>query len=545
MPNNRSAITTTKRTAKTSRYFTRNNNHHDKKSIIKDGSLSGEDISHTDVADCSGKGRQRERGTRYNDDSIKKRRRGEGGGDSVNGHAVLSSVEDVKAATEGKADGAGSSSCRDVKTVLSEQTPELHAGDGRSVNDAGKESVIENGTEASSVSGGITIVQEEEEEVSVETCHEQDSVNRHDASSGIIPQPPSPEKSQQQQPRSKSASPRKKPPKLSPYFPKPLPLIESSCLPFPPISAPTFGLIQEQLSSSPFRLLIATIFLNRTRGPVAIPVLFQLFQRYPTISDMACAKHADIVDIIRGLGFQNQRATKFIALARKWLESPPERGRRYRKLNYPCKRDGADVAPDEVVGDEEDEEDVEEERGGRDQEDTSSTRAGGCRTRVAWEIAHLPGIGAYAIDSWRIFCRDRLRYYHEEAETAETDSFNTTFTKHKSRGRGANNYEPEWKRVLPHDKELRAYLSWKWLKEGWVWNCENGQRTKADVEMMKRAEKGGVAFFEEGDGHMVLMNNVNHDNTTSTATLDMMAVQEGRLLEDGWIKKAGFSLDYS
>lgn len=302
-------------------------------------------------------------------------------------------------------------------------------------------------------------------------------------------------KPQQEQPqkRPRSSSPRKQPPKLSPYFPKPLPLIETSCLPFPPISAPTFGLIQEQLSLSPFRLLIATIFLNRTRGPVAIPVLFKLFDLHPTIEDMARANHDDIVSIIRGLGFQNQRATKFIALAQKWLQSPPERGKRYRKLNYPLKRDGADVAPDEVVRDEAD-------QGGD----------GKCDTRVAWEIAHLPGVGAYAIDSWRIFCRDHLRFGSSPSATS-----------------GDVCYEPEWKRVLPQDKELRAYLSWKWLREGWIWNCENGTRTKADAEMMKRAEKGGVAF-EGGDGHLVVMN-------IQASSTGVHGLQD--------VRKAGFSLD--
>ncbi|KAF5017110.1 hypothetical protein F66182_11008, partial [Fusarium sp. NRRL 66182] len=214
-------------------------------------------------------------------------------------------------------------------------------------------------------------------------------------------------------------------------------------------------------------------FLNRTRGPVAIPVLFKLFELYPTIEDMASANHEDIVSIIRGLGFQNQRATKFIALAQKWLESPPGRGKRYRKLNYPLKRDGADVAPDEVVRDEAD-------QGGDGQRDT----------RVAWEIAHLPGV---------------------VSSTAADEV----------------GYEPEWKRVLPQDKELRAYLSWKWLQEGSVWNCENGSRKKADKEMMKRAEKGGVAF-DGGDGHLIVMD----IQSTSAGVHGLQSV-----------RKAGFSLN--
>jgi endonuclease III len=288
--------------------------------------------------------------------------------------------------------------------------------------------------------------------------------------------------------RSKSASPRKNPPppKLSPYFPKPLPLVDASCLPFPPISASSFGLIQEQLTHSPFRLLIATIFLNRTRGPVAIPVLFQLFEKYPTIQTMADANHADIVTVIRGLGFQNQRANKFIAMARTWLSSPPQRGKRYRKLHYPCKRDGVDIGADEVIGEGD--------------------------ARVAWEIAHLPGVGAYAIDSWRIFCRDILVLDETDPTTKEIG------------------YEPEWKRVLPQDKELRAYLTWMWLKEGWLWDPETGNKTPADAGMMERAKRGGVAY-EAPNGNWVLESIASSDDEREKHVVP--------------VRRAGFSLAYS
>lgn len=259
------------------------------------------------------------------------------------------------------------------------------------------------------------------------------------------------------QPPAKKA--RKKPPKVSPYFPKATGDTES-CLPFPPISVESFGLIQEQLAHDPFRLLLATIFLNRTRGGVAIPVLFRLFERYPTIESMAAADLVDVVDMIHCLGFQNQRAKKCIELAKTWLVAPPEKGKRYRKLHYPKKGDGRDVGAEECIDDDD--------------------------PRVAWEIAHLPGVGAYAIDSWRIFCRDRLRGVASDWK-----------------GNGAEEgFIPEWKRVLPMDKELRAYLTWMWLKEGWVWDRETGERTRASEKMMRAAKKGGLAY--EQDGNWVL-----------------------------------------
>lgn len=252
-------------------------------------------------------------------------------------------------------------------------------------------------------------------------------------------------------------TPRRKYPKLSPYFPL-VQIDAESCLPFPPIDKPSFGLIQEQLAHDPFRLLIATIFLNRTRGGVALPVLFQVFERYPTIEAMAAAAQSEFVSLIRCLGFQNQRATKCITLAQTWLTNPPTPHKRYRRIHYPREFDGRNVGRDECI----------------DQEDL----------RVAWEVAHLPGVGAYSLDSWRIFCRDELRGLAE-------DWIGT--------GAKESGFVPEWKCVLPQDKELRAYLTWMWLKEGWVWDYNTGDLTAASEKTMRAAQSGGVAHEEEGN----------------------------------------------
>ena len=238
-----------------------------------------------------------------------------------------------------------------------------------------------------------------------------------------------------------------------------------SCIPFPPLHATSFGLVQERLCHDPFRLLIAVIFLNKTRGSVALPVFYQLMERYPTPTDLAAANLSDVVDIIQHLGLQNQRAKKCINLAKAWLERPPEKGKRYRVLHYPQRDDGKDVRPDEIL-DEQDE-------------------------RVAWEIGQLPGIGVYAIDSWRIFCRDELRglptglpeTLSPEAQEADT--------------------EKEWSKVLAGDKELRAYLRWRWLRNGWDWDPVTGERKKADEDELVRAGKGGV-IYEGDDGDVVV-----------------------------------------
>ena len=253
-------------------------------------------------------------------------------------------------------------------------------------------------------------------------------------------------------------------PKTSPYFPTPHRARPTflSTLPFPPISQPTFGLMQERLSTQPFKLLLATIFLNKTPGERAMPVCYQLLQQYPTPQDLASAEPSDITTIIRHLGFQNQRAHKIVGLAKGWVERPPQRGIRYRKTDYPMKGDGRNVKPDEALSDEADCTDD---------------------TRVAWEISHLPGLGPYSHDSWRMFCRDRLR--------GVAEGYNG-----EAAAEGEVPFEPEWKRTLPKDKELRAWMTWMWMKEGWIWDCETGKRKRASEELMALARGGGVVVEE-------------------------------------------------
>lgn len=255
-------------------------------------------------------------------------------------------------------------------------------------------------------------------------------------------------------------------PSKSPYFPHPhkhRPTFLST-LPFPPLAHKTFGLMQERLAHDPFRLLIATIFLNKTPGERAMPIFYQLMNRYPTPSDLAAAEVSDITNIIYVLGFQNQRARKCVEMSKVWIEQPPEFGKRYRKLNYPNKGDGRDVKEGDMIDDND--------------------------SRVAWEISHLPGLGPYSHDSWRMFCRDKLRGLSSSWNGEDSQN--------------PDSFEPEWKRVVPLDKELRAFLTWVWMKEGWVWNKETGQRTRASDRLMDRARGGGIVVEEKDRDHLVI-----------------------------------------
>lgn len=248
--------------------------------------------------------------------------------------------------------------------------------------------------------------------------------------------------------------------RASRFFPKP-PVEKVSCIPFPPLDATSFGLVQERLCHEPFRLLIAVTFLNKTRGKVALPVCYELFRRYPTPEDLAKADSVELGVQIHQLGLQNQRATRMIKLAQMWVENPPQKGQRYRKLHYPNKDDGKDIKADESISDDD--------------------------PRVAWEIAHLPGAGAYAIDSWRIFCRDELR----GLPTGLPQDLLPEMVEEELR--------KEWARVLPLDKELRAYLRWRWLRLGWEWNPVTGERQRLEPGLLDKLQNGGISF--EGGEH--------------------------------------------
>ncbi|KAL9016864.1 MAG: hypothetical protein Q9185_005814 [Variospora sp. 1 TL-2023] len=267
---------------------------------------------------------------------------------------------------------------------------------------------------------------------------------------------------------------RKRPPSstTSRYFVPPPKVAKEavSCIPFPAFSSTSFGLVQESLASNPFHLLIAVIFLNKTRGSVAMPVFYTFITRFPEPASLAAADLAEVVGFFQNLGLQNQRAKKCIALAKAWLQQPPAKGKRWRRLHYPAFGDGKDIkGNEEPIADETED------------------------TRVGWEVGHMPGIGAYGIDSWRIFCRDELRGLN----TAELPDLLPDATEEKKAKVEEEEMKREWSRVLPLDKELRAYLRWRWLRLGWEWDPKTGAKRRAEAGVIQEASGGGVIC--EGD----------------------------------------------
>ncbi|KAK3945270.1 hypothetical protein QBC46DRAFT_114809 [Diplogelasinospora grovesii] len=254
------------------------------------------------------------------------------------------------------------------------------------------------------------------------------------------------------------------------------PRITVSRRPIPRLSTERFGLIQEKLAHDPFRLLIAVTFLIRTAGRTAIPVFRELMDRFPTPEALVAATPGDIISMIHPLGLSVVRCSVIQKYARIWLERPPTRHTRYGVKNYPrAKIDGRHVRAGEEFGPE----DVLDGNLENDAVADARKRALGC----AWEIGHMTQ-GRYALDSWRIFCRDVL--------LGRADDW-------KGRGAKSPDFQPEWMRVLPEDKELRACLRWMWMREGWEWDPITGERQVLGEEMRTAVDEGRVGYDNRGN----------------------------------------------
>ncbi|KAK4457897.1 hypothetical protein QBC42DRAFT_235314, partial [Cladorrhinum samala] len=265
--------------------------------------------------------------------------------------------------------------------------------------------------------------------------------------------------------KSNNSPTKKQPTFLSPFFPPltiskpPKPPPGLPITPIPPLSYPTFGLVQEQLSRRPFHLLIAVTFLIKTAGRTALPMFWKFIEIFPTPESLAPEDVKEsIEEFIKPLGLARNRTAIIQKYARGWLEHPPTKAKRFAVRGYGT-----------VTGGVKDGEEFGKER-----------REKGLGS--AWEIGHLTK-GAYALDSWRIFCRDELLGRSEDwkGDDERTEGF-----------------QPEWMRVLPGDKELRGCLRWMWMREGWEWDPVTGEKGPLREEMRRAVDEGRVVYDDEG-----------------------------------------------
>ncbi|XP_056896891.1 methyl-CpG-binding domain protein 4 isoform X2 [Takifugu flavidus] len=83
-----------------------------------------------------------------------------------------------------------------------------------------------------------------------------------------------------------------------------------------------YNLVQETLFHDPWKLLVATIFLNKTSGKMAIPTLWQFFERYPSAEVTRGAEWKPMSELMKPLGLYELRAKALIRfseyLTKQW-----------------------------------------------------------------------------------------------------------------------------------------------------------------------------------------------------------------------------------
>nr|XP_057908621.1 methyl-CpG-binding domain protein 4 [Doryrhamphus excisus] len=80
-----------------------------------------------------------------------------------------------------------------------------------------------------------------------------------------------------------------------------------------------FNLVQETLFHDAWKLLVATIFLNKTSGKMAIPLLWQFFERYPSAEVARQADLKAMSELLKPLGLFEVRAKIIIRFSDEYL----------------------------------------------------------------------------------------------------------------------------------------------------------------------------------------------------------------------------------
>ncbi|XP_061701567.1 methyl-CpG-binding domain protein 4 [Syngnathoides biaculeatus] len=112
--------------------------------------------------------------------------------------------------------------------------------------------------------------------------------------------------------------------KTSPYFGRkpladgPSPPRRKAFKKWTPPRSP-FNLVQETLFHDTWKLLVATIFLNKTSGKMAIPVLWKFFELYPCAEAARRADAEAVSELLKPLGLFELRAKIIIRFSDEYL----------------------------------------------------------------------------------------------------------------------------------------------------------------------------------------------------------------------------------
>lgn len=80
-----------------------------------------------------------------------------------------------------------------------------------------------------------------------------------------------------------------------------------------------YKLVQETLFHEPWKLLVASIFLNKTSGKMAIPMLWEFFQRYPSADVTRASDWRPVSRLLKPLGLSTTRAKTLVRFSDEYL----------------------------------------------------------------------------------------------------------------------------------------------------------------------------------------------------------------------------------
>lgn len=80
-----------------------------------------------------------------------------------------------------------------------------------------------------------------------------------------------------------------------------------------------FNLVQESLFHDPWKLLIATIFLNRTQGNAAIPLLWKFLNKWPNPDAARRGEPHAMAKVLQPLGLHEKRAGTIRRFSNEYL----------------------------------------------------------------------------------------------------------------------------------------------------------------------------------------------------------------------------------
>jgi len=95
------------------------------------------------------------------------------------------------------------------------------------------------------------------------------------------------------------------------------PRVGTECTWVPPRSP--FRLVQELLFHDPWKLLVATIFLNKTKAKVSLPVLWNFFDLWPNAELCQKADWRQISELLKPMGLYVKRAKMLIQFSGEYL----------------------------------------------------------------------------------------------------------------------------------------------------------------------------------------------------------------------------------